>query len=114
MKEPIDILRAHLKEINQSIKLSKDALNYNDTKELERISEQYTAAINLLSYHYDESVFLIKKKYAPIKSHNKDSINFERRFLHKEKRKLVAERNIITSKISIRTARIRRLKSYLN
>ena len=114
MKEPIDILIDHLKEINQSIKISKDALNYTDTKELERISEQYTAAINLLSYHYEESVFLIKKKYVPIKSNNKDSIKFERKFLNKEKRKLVAERNVITSKISIRTARIRRLNSYLN
>ncbi len=114
MKEPIDILRDHLKEINQSIKLSKDALNYKDTKELERIRSQYTAAINLLSHHYDKSTFVIKKEYVPIQSKNKGCIKVERRFLKGEMTKLIAERNVINSKISIRTSRLWRLNTHLN
>ena len=114
MKEPIDIIKERFSEINQSIKLSKDALNYNDTKELERIRSQYVAAINLLSHHYHESTFVLKKKYSPIQSNNKDGIKFERRFLRREKTALIAERNLINSKISVRTSRIRRLNSYLN
>ena len=114
MKEPIDILRDHLKDVNQCVKMSKDSSNHTDTKELERIRSQYTAAINLLSHHYHESTFVLKKKYSPIQSNNKDGIKFERRFLRREKTALIAERNLINSKISVRTSRIRRLNSYLN
>ena len=114
MTEPIELLRERFKEITQTIKTAKECLNYTDKKELELLKNRYVAGINLLSHHYDKHSFVMNRLHEHIKPWMQDELRVEYNILTQEKLKLVAERNLITSKISTNTARSRTLKSHLN